>query len=122
MRLLVTDDDVDVIMTAQAMIRRGQEGVHIRRQVDAGHFRILVYHHVDKARILMGETIVVLTPDRGCDQQVDGGDARPPGDLLADGQPLGMLVVHGIDDVDEGLISREETMASAEHITLVPSF
>lgn len=97
--LLVADDDVDVVVTAQAVVSGGEQAVHVRGQVDAGNLRILVNHNVDEARILVGEAVVVLAPDGGGNQQVDRGDGRTPGDLLADGQPLGVLVVHGVDDV-----------------------
>ena len=33
-----------------------------------------------------------------------------------------MLVVHGIDDVDEGLVSIEETVPASEHIAFEPAF
>jgi hypothetical protein len=83
--------------------------------------RVLVDHHVDEAGVLVGEAVVVLAPDGGGDQQVDRGDAGAPGDLLADGEPLGVLVVHGVDDVGEGLVGGEEAVAPGEHIALVPA-
>ena len=58
----------------------------------------------------MGEPVVVLTPDRGGDEQVERGDRGPPRHLIADGQPLGMLVEHRIDDMDECLVGGQETM------------
>ena len=69
----------------------------------------------------MGEAVVILAPDGGCDQQVQGGDGGTPGDLVAHGQPLGVLVVHAVDDVDEGLVGGEEAVAPGQQIALVPA-
>ena len=41
--------------------------------------------------------------------------------VLADVQPLGVLVEHGIDDVGEGLIGVEEPVAPGEQIPLEPA-
>src|SRR4029434_10388015 len=38
------------------------------------------------------------------DEDVEGGDRPPPGNRACDLQPLGVLVEHRVDDVDEGLI------------------
>ena len=37
-----------------------------------------------------------------------------PGKLIADRQPFRMLIEHGVDDVDEGLVGREETVAAGQ--------
>jgi hypothetical protein len=70
----------------------------------------------------MGETVVVLPPDQGGDQEVEGGYLGPPGQLIALFQPLGMLVEHGVDYVDERLIAVDETVPTAQDVTLQPSF
>jgi hypothetical protein len=121
MVLLVGHDHVDVVAALQAMVDRREQGVDVRRQIDAGDLRILVDHDIQKARILMGETVVVLAPDGRGDQEVQRGDARPPGDVLADRQPLGVLVVHAVDDMDEGLVGREKAVSSGQDIALVPA-
>ena len=36
-------------------------------------------------------------------------------------QPLGVLVEHGIDDVDEGLVAGEKAVAAGEQIAFQPS-
>ena len=104
------------------MIGHRQQRVDIRRQIDARHFRVLVDHHVEEAGVLVGEAIVILAPDGGGDEQIDGSNRRAPGNLFADGQPLGVLVVHGIDDVHEGLVGGEETVPAAQHIAFRPAF
>ena len=64
MHLLVADDHVYVVLAAKAMIRDRQQAVHIRRKVNAGDIRTLVGHYIEKARILMRETVMILTPYR----------------------------------------------------------
>ena len=44
-RLLARDDDIDIIVAAQAMVGDRQQGVGIGRQIDADDFRLLVCHH-----------------------------------------------------------------------------
>ena len=46
---------------------------------------------------------------------------RPPGDVAAHLEPLGVLVEHRVDDVDEGLVAVEEAVAAAEQIALQPA-
>ena len=70
MRLLVCDDDVDVIAAAQTMVGHGQQRVDVRWQVDAGHPGVLVDHDIEEAGILVGKTIMVMAPYCGCDQQI----------------------------------------------------
>ncbi len=71
MLLLVADNHVDVVGALQAVIGHTEQAVHIRRQIDAADIRALVHHHVEKAGILMGETIVILAPDGGGNEQVE---------------------------------------------------
>ncbi len=71
MHLFVTDDDVDIVVAAQAVVGRRQEGVDVRGQVDAGDSRFFIHHHVEEPRILMGKAVVVLAPNRGGDEQID---------------------------------------------------
>ena len=49
-RLLAGDDHVDVVAAAQAVIGDGEEGVGVRRQVDADDLGLLVHDVVDEAR------------------------------------------------------------------------
>ena len=42
--------------------------------------------------------------------------------MVADGQPLGVLVEHGIDDVDKGFVGGEEAIAPGEQIALEHTF
>jgi len=44
-----------------------EEAVGIRRQIDADDLRLLVGDVVDEPRVLVGEAVVVLTPDVGAE-------------------------------------------------------
>ena len=69
----------------------------------------------------MREAVVVLAPDVGGQQVVERGDRRAPRDAPGYLQPLGVLVEHRVDDVDEGLVAREEAVPSGEQIALEPA-
>ena len=71
MRLLVGDDDVDVVLAAQAVVGDAQQAVGVGRQIDARDVGALVADHIEKAGILMGEAVVILPPDERGDQQVE---------------------------------------------------
>src|SRR5690606_25588732 len=105
----------------QAVVGGGQQAVGVRGQIYAGHRRALVHHQVEETRVLVGEAVVVLAPHGGGDQQVDGGDGGAPGQVLANGQPLGVLVEHGVDDMDEGFVGGKKAVATGEHIAFQPA-
>ncbi len=73
---------------------------------------------VDEAGILVAESVVILPPHMGRQKIIQRGDRSPPGDMTADLQPLGMLIEHRIDDVNEGLVAGEEAMPPGEEIRL----
>src|SRR5260370_36870987 len=62
-RLLSSNDNVDVVSAAGAVISYPKKGVGIRRQVHADYICLLVHNVVDEARVLVGEAVVVLAPD-----------------------------------------------------------
>jgi hypothetical protein len=45
-------------------------------------------------------------------------DRAAPGEPAGDAQPLDVLVRHGVDDVDEGLVAGEQAMPSGEEIAV----
>ena len=63
-----------------------------------------------KPGILVGEAVVVLLPHVRGQEVVEGRDLSPPGESERDLEPLGVLVEHGIDDVDEGLVAVEHAV------------
>lgn len=64
----------------------------------------------------MCETIVILSPDCGCEEDVEGSDLDTPFDFVTLLNPFTMLVDHGIDDVNEWFVAVEETMSSGENV------
>ena len=75
-----------------------------------------------KPGVLMREAIVILTPDVRGEQVVQRGNRLPPRQGGCDLQPLGMLVKHGVDDVDEGLVAIEDAVATGEQVAFEPAF
>ena len=119
--LLARHHDVDVVAAAQAVVHDRQQGVGVRRQVDADDLGLLVDHVVDEAGILVGEAVVVLAPHVRGEQVVQRRDRPPPRDAARDLQPLGVLVEHRVDDVDEGLVAVEQPVAAGEQVALEPA-
>ena len=79
----------------------------------------LVEQQVDKARVLMREAIVVLTPDMARKQNVKAADGGTPRNLALGGlEPLAVLVDHGINHVNEALVGAPNTGAAGEHVGL----
>ncbi len=70
----------------------------------------------------MREPVMILPPDGGGDQQIQRSDGIPPGKVIADLQPFRVLVEHRVDDVDEGFVRREESVATSEQVTFQHSF
>jgi len=70
----------------------------------------------------MSETIMILSPDSGREQDVEGSDLCAPFDLVTLLDPFAMLVDHGVDDVNEGLVAVEETVATRENVAFQPTF
>ena len=62
-RVLARHHDVDIVAAAQAVIEDRQQAIRVRRQVHAHDIGFFVDHVIEKAGILMRETIVVLLPD-----------------------------------------------------------
>src|SRR5262245_8564636 len=69
----------------------------------------------------MAETVVVLPPDVRRQEIVKGSDRPAPGNMLADLEPLGVLVEHRVDEVDEGLVAVEEAVPAGEQVAFQPA-
>ena len=69
----------------------------------------------------MAEAVVVLAPDMGTEEVVQRGDRPAPRDFIAHLQPLGVLVEHRIDDVDEGFVAGEEAVPAGQQIPFQPA-
>ena len=105
----------------QAMVGHPQQRVGVRREIEPDRVGLLVGDEIDEAGILVAEAVVVLPPDMRGQQIVQRGDRLPPRQLARDLQPLGVLVDHRVDDVDEGLVAGEQAVPAGEQIALQPA-
>nr|WP_281412215.1 hypothetical protein [Miltoncostaea marina] len=119
--LLARHHDVDVLAAAQAVIDHRQQRVGVRRQVDTDDLGLLVDDVVDEPGVLMGEAVVILAPHVRGQQVVERRNRSAPLDVVGHLQPLGVLVEHRVDDVDEGFVAREEPMPAGEQVALEPA-
>ena len=120
-RMFSRDHDIDVVAAAQAVIHHRQQAVRVRRKVNAHDLGLLVGDDVDEAGILMRESVVILAPDMRGQEVVQRGDLPPPRQLRGDLQPLGVLVEHRIDDVDERLVAVEQAVPTGKQVALEPA-
>src|ERR1019366_7297174 len=111
----------DIMPAPQTMIAHGKQAVSVGREVNADDVGFLIDHMIDEAWILMGESVVILPPHVRSQQIVEGCDRTPPLDLACNLQPLGVLVEHGIDDVDKRFVAGEETMPPGKQIAFQPA-
>ena len=119
--LLARDDDVHVVLAAQAVVGDREQRVRVRWKIDAHDLGALVRHVVEEARILMAEAIVVLPPDVRGEQVVQRGDRLAPRDMPSRLQPLRVLIEHRVYEVNERLIAGEEAVSAGEQIALQPA-
>ena len=87
------------------MIGDPEQRVGVRRKVNAHDVGLLVGDKIDETRILVAEAVVILLPDVRGQEIIERGDWASPGQAARNLQPLGVLVEHGIHDVDEGLVA-----------------
>ena len=64
---------------------------------------------------------MVLAPHVRAQQVVEARDARTPPDLAGGLEPLGVLVEHRVDEVDEGLVAAEEPVPPGQQVALEPA-
>src|SRR5712671_635109 len=102
------------------MIVGGQQGVRVRWQVDPDNRGALVDYMVDEAWVLVAEPIVVLAPNMAREKIIQACDRPTPRDVVGDLEPLGMLVDHRVDDVDERLVAVEQAVPPGEQVSLEP--
>src|SRR5207248_1893817 len=73
------DNDVDVVTTPQTVIGDRQQRVGIGRKIDADDLSPLVYDVINKPRVLVAETVMVLSPHVRCKQVVERSNRTTPG-------------------------------------------
>ena len=104
-RLFTRDNDVDIILAAQAVIGHRQERVGVGWKVDSHNVGLLIHYVIDETGILMAETVVILPPHVRAQEVIERGDRAAPRNVAANLQPFRVLVEHGIDNVNEGLVA-----------------
>lgn len=102
--LFVGNDNVDIVFAVETVIHDREKTVTVGREIDADDLGGLIGDDVEETGVLVSETVMVLTPDRGGKKNVKGGDFDTPFDLETLFDPLAVLVNHRVDDVDEGLV------------------
>jgi predicted aconitase with swiveling domain len=78
LRLLVDHDQVNVVAAPEAVVGPQEKAVGIWGQVDARHGAAFGEYHVDEARPLVGEAVVVVAPGGRGQQDVERGDRLAP--------------------------------------------
>lgn len=68
-----------------------EKTVAIRWKIDADNFRALVADHIKETGVLMSESVVILAPDHGGEQDVERSDLRTPLNLQALLNPFAVL-------------------------------
>src|SRR5580698_10049711 len=64
-RVFAGNDHIDVMSASQAVIDRREQAVGIWRQVYANDRSFLVHDMIEESRVLVGEAVVILSPDMG---------------------------------------------------------
>ena len=119
--LLTRNNDIGVVPAPQAVVRHREQRIGVRRQIDADDLGLLVDHMVDETRVLVAEAVMVLPPDVTGEEIVQGRDRPSPFYVIAHLQPLGVLVEHRIDNVDERLVAGEKAVAAGQQIAFEPA-
>lgn len=61
MILLIGDNNVDVVLRAEAVVSNRKQAVRVWRKVDADDFGRFICNDIEEAWILVGEAVVVLS-------------------------------------------------------------
>ena len=120
-RLLVEDDEVDVVLAAQAVVHDRQPGVGVRRQPDPNDAGGQREQRVDEARPLVGEPVVVVPPAGAREQDVERRHRYAPREVLRVLEPLDVLDGHRRRHHRERLVGREDPVPAAQEVTLEPT-
>ena len=110
--LLICYNNVDVVYTLEAVVGDRKETISIGWEINADDFWALVCDNVKETRVLMGKSVVVLSPNGGCEEDVERGYLGTPLYFKTFFDPFAMLIYHGVDDVDEGFVAVQEAMTT----------
>ena len=121
LKLLVDDDEIDVVQAAQAVIRYRQQTVGIRRQIHPRYRALLRDNRVHEPRALMGESIVVVAPTGRRQQVVERRHWLAPRQTRRRLQPLDVLGGHRRHHQREGFIGSKYTVATGQQVAFEPT-
>ena len=116
--VLRADHKVDVIFRVDAMSDRAQEAVGVRWEVDTSGVSFEIEDGPDERRVLMGETVVLLTSPGRCLEVVERGIRGTEVGLFRHLYELGILDHHCLCNSDEGLVRREKGSTPGHRVTL----
>lgn len=103
------------------MVHGAQHTIGIWWEVDAHNFGRLVAYDIEESGILVSEPVVILSPDCRGKEDIEGGNCLSPGNFFTLLEPLGVLVDHRVNDVNEWLVTVDETMTTAQQVTFEPA-
>src|SRR5450759_789440 len=121
LRLLVYHHQVDVVAAAEAVVSDGEERVGVGREVDARDAAALRHHYVNQSGSLMAETVVIVAPARGREQDVERSNWAAPLEIRGFLHPLGVLDRLRRRDHGERFVSRIQAVATGEEVALEPT-
>src|SRR5262245_51155658 len=112
--LFAGNNDVDIVATTKAVIRYRKQTISVGRKIDAYNLGFLVDHMIDETGILVAKAVMILPPDVGGKQIVERSNRPAPGNVVTYFEPFGVLIEHRVNDMNEGLIAREKTVAPGQ--------
>ena len=121
-RLFPTSDYIHVIPAAHAVVEHVEQTVRIGWVVNTNYFAAPLHHVVDKARGLMAETVVIVTPGVAGEQDIERGERPAPGKIQALLQPFRVLRDHRVDDLRERFVGRPHAVPAGQKIAFEPAF
>ena len=118
--MLSTHNNIDFVFGLETVMEYGQKTIRIRRQVHTDDSWFFGNNVAEKSGVLMGETIVILSPDMTGEQNVKTWKIVSPADITACLHPLDMLIEHTGDDVNKSFIRVYQSMATSQEVTFEP--
>src|ERR1700741_1593751 len=103
------------------MVGHGQQAVGIRREIHTDNVGLFVDDVIEEAGILVTESVVVLPPDMRREQVVERRNWPAPRNLPSHLEPFGVLIEHGVHNVNECLIAGEKAVTAGEQISFEPA-
>src|SRR6266496_866150 len=109
---------IDLIGCAHDSLQHSQGGVAVGREIHIGEIALPAQYVVDKAWILMAESIVILAPARARKNVVERRYRAAPWHFAGLIQKFGVLVHHTRHDLYEGFVAGEYGMPASHNVAL----